>query len=243
MSMEKSHQLEEKQFKEKRRFIEKKKVLGIQGVYARWEISHFLHGWCRVQLPPLKWVGPLVRHHAVHLVDGCSEGPQTHLLRLVDDLRAGLHPLFRHHHIFVSVHQEVKGTWTECTVGQTTTSVNKTRWLEGRSSDSQAVSSNGRKVTVAVTCLMTERISSWMVLMDFSLGALWKTAEPSEHASAGDSCHTQLYERQLTAKQVTVARRWTSTCQHFPPQAATTISLFFLNGAKHQHSVKMSSLK
>lgn len=34
------------------------------------------------------------------------------------------------------------------------------------------VSSSGRKVTVAVSCLMTLRISSWMALMDFSLGTL-----------------------------------------------------------------------
>lgn len=42
---------------------------------------------------------------------------------------------------------------------------------------SHGVSSRGRKVTVAVICLMTERISSWMVLMDFSLGALGNTGE------------------------------------------------------------------
>lgn len=40
---------------------------------------------------------------------------------------------------------------------------------------SHGVSSSGKKVTVAVICLITERISSWMVLMDFSLGALSNT--------------------------------------------------------------------
>lgn len=85
-----------------------------------YEISAFLHGWRRVQRP-LKRVGLPVCHHAVHLVDGCGERPQTHLLRLLDDLGARLHPLLRHHHIFVSVHQEVKGTWTERTVGHITT--------------------------------------------------------------------------------------------------------------------------
>lgn len=55
-------------------------------------------------------VRPLVRHHAVHLVDGGSEGAQTHLLRLVDDLRSRLLPLFRHLQIFVGVDKEVKGT-------------------------------------------------------------------------------------------------------------------------------------
>ena len=39
---------------------------------------------------------------------------------------------------------------------------------------SQADSSRGRKVTVAVIWRITERISSWMVLMDLSLGALGK---------------------------------------------------------------------
>ncbi len=36
----------------------------------------------------------------------------------------------------------------------------------------QAVSNKGKKVTVAVICLITERISSWIAFMDFSLGAL-----------------------------------------------------------------------
>lgn len=40
---------------------------------------------------------------------------------------------------------------------------------------SHGVSSSGRKVTVAVSCLMMERISSWMDLMDFSLGTLRNT--------------------------------------------------------------------
>lgn len=39
----------------------------------------------------------------------------------------------------------------------------------------QAVSSKGKKVTVAVICLITERISSWIAFMDFSLGALRHT--------------------------------------------------------------------
>lgn len=38
----------------------------------------------------------------------------------------------------------------------------------------QAVSNKGKKVTVAVICLITERISSWIAFMDFSLGALEK---------------------------------------------------------------------
>lgn len=38
-----------------------------------------------------------------------------------------------------------------------------------------------------------------MVLMDFSLGALGNTPEPSEHAV--DSYYTQLYAHQPTAEQ------------------------------------------
>lgn len=111
------------------------------------------------QLPPSKRVGPLVRHHAVHLVDGCCERAQTHLLRLVNDLRARLHPLFRDHQVFVGVHQEVKGTWTECTVAHTSSFLSQVVGRE-KWGNSQGVSSSGRKVTVAVICLMTERISS-----------------------------------------------------------------------------------
>lgn len=62
------------------------------------------------QLRPSERVSPLVRHHAVHLVDGGCEGAQTYLLRLVDDLRARLDPLFRDRQVFVGVHQQVEGT-------------------------------------------------------------------------------------------------------------------------------------
>lgn len=55
-------------------------------------------------------VRPLVRHHAVHLVDGGGEGAQAYLLRLVDDLRSRLLPLFRHLQIFVCIDKEVEGT-------------------------------------------------------------------------------------------------------------------------------------
>lgn len=40
-----------------------------------------------------------------------------------------------------------------------------------------------------------------MVLMDFSLGALGDTPEPSEHRNAVDSYYTQLCARQQTAEQ------------------------------------------
>lgn len=55
--------------------------------------------------------------------------------------------------------------------------------------NSQGVSSSGRKVTVAVICLMTARISSWMVLMDLSLGALGETPDPSQQSSTVDNLH------------------------------------------------------
>lgn len=45
----------------------------------------------------------------------------------------------------------------------------------------QAVSSKGKKVTVAVICLITERISSWMAFKDFSLGALGQTTYKAMH--------------------------------------------------------------
>lgn len=64
----------------------------------------------QVQLRPSERVSPLVRHHAVHLVDGGCERAQTYLLRLVDDLRARLDPLFRDRQVFVGVHQQVEGT-------------------------------------------------------------------------------------------------------------------------------------
>lgn len=40
-----------------------------------------------------------------------------------------------------------------------------------------------------------------MVLMDFSLGALGNTAEPSEHRNVVDSYYTQLYADQPMAEQ------------------------------------------
>lgn len=130
-------------------------------------------------LPPSEGVAPLVRHHAVDLVDGGGEGAQAHLLRPVDDLRARLRPLLGHLQVLVGVDQEVKGTWAEGTVVQVTAFAGRTGG-GGNCGNSQGVSSSGRKVTVAVICLMTERISSWMVLMDFSLGALGTTPQPSQ---------------------------------------------------------------
>lgn len=77
-------------------------------------------------LPPSEGVGPLVRHHAVDLVDGGGEGAQAHLLRPVDDLRARLRPLLGHLQVLVGVDQEVEGTWAEGTVVQVTAFAGRT---------------------------------------------------------------------------------------------------------------------
>lgn len=100
-----------------------------------------------------------VGHHAVHLVDGSSEGTQMDLLGIDNEL------------------------WSQLSHFSATT---KTLSVYSNRSNEQETFHRGRNATIAVICLITQRISSWSAFWDCSPGVLSSLAVVSQLAP---NCH------------------------------------------------------
>lgn len=138
-----------------------------------------------------------VGHHVVNFVDPSSEGTQTDLLRIGNELWSWLFPLFRYEQIFVYI----------------------SRWNE------QETSNSGRNVTVAVICLITEQISSWVAFWDFSLGVLSSLAVLSHSIW---NCHLSRISP-LSIFQMTTTSFWTDHLYNQSFSCSTTLFRYFIS--------------